>query len=684
MKSAPGLKRENIFIFLAAIVCYLITLRAGHALDDVMVISINSFVKQGFKGIHGIFTKDSMYGYIGSNSTLTGGRYRPLSLFTFALEWQMFGDAPWFGHLVNILLYALTCTLLYKFLKEYIFKANQWLAFTAALLFTVHPIHTEVIANIKSRDELMSLLGSLAAIYFLFDYLKTKQVWMYLLSILCFFVALFAKENTITYLFVIPMALYLFAGKKTVEILRLMAPFILFAIVFIFIRSLIVPFGGKPDTEILNNPYLLATFSQKYGTIFLTLLYYLKLLIIPYPLSCDYSYNQIPFVTFTDYRVIISVILHFGMFIWAIFNFKKHKIISFSILYYIFTLSITSNLVFNIGAPMGERFLYMPSIGFSIFMAYLAWQVIDYLEGRMSKKVVKYAAISVGGVLALVLFTLTEIRNNNWRNDINLLLNDVKAAPNSAIANNRAGEAAIWLGDSISRGHADSITDKTKDQYYFNKSVNFLKKAVEIYPKYANAYSNLVIAYLRVKNYNAAARNIDSVKKWGPADNNLPSLLIDLGHTYLDSAVFLHAKNRSLDSIYMYLNKAEKYTPNDALLCDNFGGYYFTIRNFAMASQYWEKCLVADPQNKDAKMGLGALYKDSVSIARNNNNLSKFIIYLTKEDYYVPGNLSVYLDFGNYYKAINNYPKAREYYQKCLALRPGYPEAEKALAALPR
>jgi len=328
-KNTPQFQWEGIIVFAVAVVFYATSINNHYCLDDVMVITLNAFTIKGLKGIHDIFTKDTFYGFIGSNSTLTGGRYRPLSVFTFALEWEFFKDSPHISHIINVMLYALTGTLFYKFVKEFIFKTNKWAALTAALIFVIHPIHTEVIDNIKSRDELLSLLGSLASLYFLLGYVKNKNTGYYILSGLCFFVALFSKENTITYLAVMPLALYLFADKKPAKIFQILIPHLVLALLFISIRASIVPMNTKPDPEILNNPYINATFAQKYATIFLTLLIYIKLLFIPYPLSYDYSFNEIPYTGFADYRVLLSLLVYFGSFAWALMNLKKRPVPAF-------------------------------------------------------------------------------------------------------------------------------------------------------------------------------------------------------------------------------------------------------------------------------------------------------------------------------------------------------------------
>jgi len=137
------------------------------------------------------------------------------------VEYQI-SDKPFIGHLLNIFWYALTGIVLYLLLLKMLNpekdpdKLQAWfIVLAASLLFITHPIHTEAVSNIKGRDEIMTLLGALAALYFSFRaYYEQKNIWL-ILSGLVFFLGLLAKENAITFLAVAPLAFYFFT-KMTV------------------------------------------------------------------------------------------------------------------------------------------------------------------------------------------------------------------------------------------------------------------------------------------------------------------------------------------------------------------------------------------------------------------------------------------------------------------------------------
>ena len=601
------LQWEGLIILLTAVIYYINTIGNGHALDDVVVILMNSFTKRGFAGIHGILTSDSLRGFIGGDNPLPGGRYRPLSLITFAIEWQLFGDNPAIAHFINMSLYAFTGWFLWVFLKQFIFTEKPIIAFIAAMLFVIHPIHTEVVANIKSRDEILSLLGSLGALYYLFKFTEENHKIKYLIfSSLCFFLGLFAKENTIMYLFIFPLALFCFSKASFQSNLKFLIPHLVLALTFMGIRASIIGSPHHVSPEILNDPFLNATFIQKYSTIFLTLLFYIKLLFYPYPLSHDYTYNQIPLTSFTDWRVLLSLAIYIGIFLWAVFNIRKKSVIAFGILYFLITLFITSNLVFNIGAPMGVRFLYMPSVGFCMIMALLGYRGYELLREKTGKSASIAIVSGLSAILLIACGSETIARNVNWSNDINLYIHDVATVPQSAAANKRAGTSYIFISDSVSRGHADSIPDRTKWKQYLVIADHYFEKSLKIYPQYGDAYLNLGCSKLRQYKFQEAQTAWDSAEKYTPTSPLLKEYTNNLGRIYLDSANGWHDKG-NLNESYRYLQKALVLIPEDPELYYNLGGYYYTVHDFAKARENWTKCLELNPDHEQAKKGLKAV-----------------------------------------------------------------------------
>src|SRR5690606_15847980 len=113
-------------------------------------------------------------------------------------------------HFNNIWTFALGCMFLYLVFSRYFFRTNQDLAFLAALLFTMHPIHSEAIANVKSRDEIFSLIFISLTFFYAFRYLESKKVKDLFWASVIFLLALLSKEYAVTLLILVPLAVYTF------------------------------------------------------------------------------------------------------------------------------------------------------------------------------------------------------------------------------------------------------------------------------------------------------------------------------------------------------------------------------------------------------------------------------------------------------------------------------------------
>jgi protein O-mannosyl-transferase len=195
--------------FALGFLLYANTFGHGYAFDDSVAITDNKFTQKGLAGIGDLLTKDFFEGIYGDQLELVGGRYRPLSLITFAAEKSFFGQNAGLSHAINAFFYGFAAFLFYKVLRRLL---PQWplLVFLSTLLWTLHPLHTEVVANIKSRDELLSFIGLFAALGFLLRYLESRQNKHLIGMGIAYLLALLSKENGITFLAVLPLTAWVF------------------------------------------------------------------------------------------------------------------------------------------------------------------------------------------------------------------------------------------------------------------------------------------------------------------------------------------------------------------------------------------------------------------------------------------------------------------------------------------
>ena len=178
-------------IFILCFVLYGNSLQNDYAMDDHYVIRNNAKVAQGIKGIPNIFTSR----FIENESQ--NFAYRPITLTTFAIEYELFGENPFASHLINLLLYIGTCLLLLRILTR-MFAHEHWLLPLLVVgLFLLHPIHSEVVNNVKSRDELLSFLIALFALQAGLSYSKSKKLGYLLLAGVLLTTSLLAKLSSL-------------------------------------------------------------------------------------------------------------------------------------------------------------------------------------------------------------------------------------------------------------------------------------------------------------------------------------------------------------------------------------------------------------------------------------------------------------------------------------------------------
>lgn len=677
-------KLHLIIIAAVAGLLYANTLGCDYTWDDAIVITENEFTTSANLG--GIFGNDTFRGFFGEDKNLVaGGRYRPLTLAMFAIEYQL-SKRPFIGHLFNILWYALTGIVLYLLLlkmlnpQEKPERLEAWfIAFAASLLFVAHPIHTEAVSNIKGRDEIITLLGSLAGLYFAFRaYHEEKNVWM-ILSGLVFFLGLLAKENAITFLAVVPLAFYFFTDAKTGSIVKHSLPFVAAAALFMLIRTAVIGFdmGSASNPDLMNNPFVKLSGSnwvffsagEKMATIMFTLGKYIQLLFAPYNLTHDYYPRQIDIMTFGNWKVLLSLLAYVGMGVYALLRLRKKDLLSFGILFFLITLSIVSNIVFPIGTNMSERFMFMPSVGWAIVVATLLWRLAKYLNKKeiLSAENLK-AAVAVLGVIVVLFGIKTVHRNFAWKDNFTLFSTDIKTSTNSAkLLNAMGGELSNKAIQPESAAQKAAMLAEAK---------GYLDRAVAIHPTYANAYLIRGNVNNYTRQYDAAIQdyNTSMAYKVGyvEARNNLAI-------THRDAAAYILEQKSDVDKVPRHLEKSltiftnlQNEQPDYPDINENMGiayrymgRYYGEILNDAPRAI--GSLLKSQQYNKDDDETLRLLALSYGLEGRHNKTIETLNKLLAKK----PNSGLLHLNLSTAYALSGNEQKAAEFRAKAYQLDPG-------------
>lgn len=599
-----GLQTGLIFAF--AFLLYANTLSHDFVLDDAIVITGNVHTQKGIQGIPGILSTDAFTAFFdaaGKKSLVVGGRYRPLTLVLFAVIYQMVGAKPFLFHLVTVLMFALTCAVFYRTLRRML-RVNfgdgyaAMLAWMAAVLFAAHPIHTEVVANIKGCDEIATLLFSLGAMWLVFKAYDTgKQLWS-ALAALSFFLACLSKENAVTFLVVIPLALYFFRPASRAQAVVLSAPLIGAFVVFFVIRMQILDWQfGKPPMELMNNPYLKIQGDQwvpysageKLATIFYTLGKYVWLLIFPHPLTHDYYPKSIPMQTFASPAALLSVAVYAGLAYWAIKGLKKKDPISFGVFLYLLTLSIVANFVFPVGTNMGERFVFMPSAGFCL--------AVSALLLRLGSNNNLSLPLGLLGVLTVLYSGKTVVRNMAWATNEKLFFTDVSTSDNSAKIHNACGGVLF--------DKAKDVKDQAEKDKLYRESLQHADKAIQIYPNYRDAYITRAGDRFYLKDYDGAVA--DYRRALQLAEND-PKIKTYLGIALRDGGKFYGEKKGDFATSAKMLNESWQINSKDFETARLLGVLNGVQKKPQEALEWFKKASELAPDNASILFDLGTAY----------------------------------------------------------------------------
>ena len=579
-------------------VLYINTFGHQYCLDDYSAIKENWVTKGGLKNLATIFSTEYRYGAWNSPGSL----YRPMTLLMFALEWQLSPDNPMVGHVLNAVFYALSGWVLWITWRRILAGYPPLLPTLTVLLFMAHPVHTEVVANIKSRDEIMALLLSTGALYFLWRYFeRLNREWL-VSAVLLYGLGLFFKESAITFLAIIPLTIWFFTDQPLGKNLRISALFLLPAVLFLGIRHQVL--SAQPYQEVysaLDNFMIAAKdTSSRLASAFMMCGRYLQTLVFPHPLVSDLGYPQMKPVTFGDARALLGFFVYAGLFFWALFHLGKKHFLAFAILFYLVSFSLFSNVLLVIGTSYGERVLYTPSLGFTMA---LAWLIVagfkikpetetaasDQITNPNGKGVLVWA---IAGVILLAYCAKTVVRNPVWYTSFNLYKADLPNSPNCAKLN-------YHIGIETTKEGVDEDAGVVKDTAWVKKGIDAYTRAIQLFPAYHDAYGSRGLAYFRLQRYDSAYVDYQNALRYRPNDDKV---LSNLGFIY-----FLRQQLDSAETVY---RKSVALNPRFIDARRNLGAVLAMKKQFPQAIEQWQQGLLYEPENATLLQYIGSAYND--------------------------------------------------------------------------
>ncbi|MDB4678422.1 tetratricopeptide repeat protein [bacterium] len=531
-------------IFLLAVIQYSNTANHDYAWDDAIVITENSRVQKGLSDIPELFEN------IRSERTENRYGYRPIALLSFATDVELFGMNPTASHKVNILFYGILCALIFFFINS-MFRVEKahWAVFAVVALFVVHPLHTEVVSNIKSRDEILALIFGLLGLFTLRRALVDRSVVFYLLTAFSVVLAFNSKESGITFCgvaFLMPFYVNKAAPIGWRKVLIGVGIAFATLALLLLIRNYVYSeeFFQSNDWDLIykglfiqdgfiGNPLWEANIADRLATAVYLSGYGVYRFIVPYPLLHDYSYNMFSVMSWSDMKVYFALAVVSVFILATIYGLLKRKAFGFGLAFFFITHSIYLHLA-HIGPDIfAERYLFVPTLGLCIALLSL------FELKRFAPQ--KITAVLL--ILTVPLFAYSWQRNPVWKNNETLLVSDLARLDNCARAN--YNYALLLHG-----------------RYYQSTPQVQLQDSILHYYEMAAAIT----------------------------DRLLP-VYMDLGGAYMEFG----APNKALR---VFLKACEKY-PNLSVPFMQMGKYYMSLSQYEKAIPYFEKALVNGNQNMD-------------------------------------------------------------------------------------
>jgi len=545
---------------------YVNSLDGQFVYDDGVQILRNPAIRS-LENIPRVFTQSVWQFMNPGGQQPVGAYYRPLFNVALIVNYRWFGfEAPGW-HAVSLILHCVATLLVFLL-------ARQWglahaTAATAALLFGLHPVHSESVAWISGLPDPLAAVFVLAALVFYEQHRAGGPRWLLAASLACFSLALLSKEIAV----VVPVLVLLrerldrrpvddkanLPGHQFgVSALRAAAPFVAIALLYLGLRYSVLGFISQVEPKARLIPG-----EQVWLTIPSTLLAYARLLVIPYPLAVTYDHAYV--TTPADPRFWGAALAVIALLAAAVKLVRASTPARLALAVLIlFLLPVLNLKAFNQDESLvHDRYLYLPSVGFCL-LASLAL-------GRLRAKTTFLAATA--GVAA-VLFFLTARQNRYWHDNQAMAAQALRVAPRRPFLFNYLG-AQYFLENKL----------PDAERYY--------RAALESNPNFYDSLSNLADVYrLQGRNADAAELYRRAIEAGAPYAH----LHFNLGAAWIGAGKLPEAEAALL--------RATEVQPDNAAARYNLGWVLDRQGKTAPAEQAYSEALRLSPSYLEPRINL--------------------------------------------------------------------------------
>ncbi|MEN8122163.1 MAG: tetratricopeptide repeat protein [Bacteroidota bacterium] len=581
------------------------------------------------------------------------GNYHPLVMFSLSLDYQIGGENAdgeihaWIYHFTNILLHILN-TLLVLWLV-YLLLGRFDIAVAVALLFGVHTLHVESVAWISERKDVLYALFFISSLISYIYYINKKDIKFYTISLLLFVLSLLSKGQAVSLAVTLLAIDYLFNRKLLdKKVIAEKTPYFILALIFGIVAIYAQKAGDALHDE---NSY---EFYKRIGFAGYTFTQYILKLILPVKLAAIYPYPDIlnksmPAYFWLFLAPTLSVLYAFYYFV------KRNKLIAFSIAFFTINIALLLQLIPVGSAIMADRYAYIPSIGFFIFIAWGIFTITDKYPKQ---------AMLLKGVLAVylvVLVVLSVQRSKIWEDNITLWDDTLEKSPKAVVAWNNRGSTK-----DKDKDHKGAIEDFTRAILYkpdykhafYNRgtarkelgkeindttllilALNDFNKAIELDEYFVEAYNNRAMVKENMANYIVDSIRRNTFLNIALADYDITLELDDGYENAIVNRGVVKGKLGQLDEAINDFNQAILKDPKNASAYSNRGLAKDHAKDTEGAIADYNMAIEIDPEFITAYLNRGIVYRKQKSFNASIADFSKVLSLDDKQEaaYYFRG-----------------------------------------------
>lgn len=656
----PRLVLAGVFLALLVILSYANSLQNGFTWDDNQQILMNPALRPGAR-LRPLYSS-GVWAFHHSASVSHNDYFRPLQMITYRAAIAVRGFDPTTFHAISIL-FAAACTVLAFALYSKLTR-NVALAFAAGALFAVYPIHTEAVDWASALPDI-ACTALLLASFLLFLELAGRPVspedraaWIpeglpfWTLSLVCFLGALLWKETAAVFPLLVASWIFLSPGedrpflKSAVAAGRFSLPFWGVLGVYLLLRWRALGFVATRLRDWQLTPFQIAL------TVPHLMMSYWWKLIAPVRLNAYYVFS--PIRSPTDLRAVLGILFLGLALAFLVHASRRRPLLAFSVLWVFLSLLPVMD-IYAVGRNVfAERYLYLPSVGFCLFLAVLAFEASHKIPNRFRTS----AGVAVLSLVVAACAWETATRNPDWKNDATLFRRTLETSPNAPFVLNMVAAAEI-----------DETAAAAAEEHYQRAASLAAAETPPDRRQMAQAYKGLAWIYSERSDPDRAVHLLTRVRQLDPADPEVDGeegLILTKAGRWDEAAIYLQRAAAASREDENVLNALGLFSQQHSHQLDQAAAYFLR----ALAVHTKEDDFSASVHNN-----LGSVYGEQ---GRYSDAIHEFQRAIAA----APGELEYHTNLATAFAAAGRYDDARSETRSILAISPSYGPARELLEEL--